>query len=52
LKPPALKRYGETTNRGDEVIGEPDTQPIRIINAMPTNTMSTNAMPIERSEDS
>ncbi|MFT5720137.1 MAG: L(+)-tartrate dehydratase beta subunit [Motiliproteus sp.] len=32
LKPPALKRYGETTNRGDEVIGEPDLQPIRIIN--------------------
>jgi len=36
LKPPALKRYGETTNRADEVIGEPDTQPIRIVNAMPT----------------
>ncbi len=36
LKPPALKRYGETTNRGDEVIGEPDTQPIKFVNAMPT----------------
>ena len=36
LKPPALKRYGETTSRADEVIGEPDTQPIRIVNAMPT----------------
>lgn len=36
LKPPALKRYGETTSRFDEVIGEPDTQPIRIVNAMPT----------------
>ncbi|MEH6628486.1 MAG: fumarate hydratase C-terminal domain-containing protein [Motiliproteus sp.] len=35
LKPPALKRYGETTHRGDEVIGEPDTHPIRIINAAP-----------------
>lgn len=35
LKPPALKRYGETTSRADEVIGEPDTQPIRIVNAMP-----------------
>lgn len=33
LKPPALKRYGETTNRADEVIGEPDTQPIRFVNA-------------------
>jgi len=33
LKPPTLKRYGETTNRGDEVIGEPDTQPVRIVNA-------------------
>jgi L(+)-tartrate dehydratase beta subunit len=37
LKPPALKRYGETTNRADEVIGEPDTIPIRIVNATPTN---------------
>jgi L(+)-tartrate dehydratase beta subunit len=37
LKPPALKRYGETTNRGDEVIGEPDTQPVRIIDAASGN---------------
>jgi len=33
LKPPALKRYGETTNRGDEVIGAPDPRPIHIVNA-------------------
>jgi len=32
LKPPALKRYGETTNRGDEVIGAPDPGPVRIVN--------------------
>lgn len=31
LKPPALKRYGETTSRADEVIGEPDTQPVKIV---------------------
>lgn len=36
LKPPALKRYGETTNRGDEVIGEPDLQPIRFVDATTT----------------
>lgn len=37
LKPPALKRYGETVNRDDEVIGEPDTMPVRFVNAMPTH---------------
>ena len=31
LKPPTLKRYGETTNRGDEVIGAPDTSPVRLV---------------------
>ncbi|OXY81673.1 fumarate hydratase C-terminal domain-containing protein [Oceanimonas doudoroffii] len=35
LKPPALKRYGETTSRADEVIGEPDNTPIQIVNVMP-----------------
>lgn len=38
LKPPALKRYGETTSRADEVIGAPDTQPIRFVNAMPKHS--------------
>ena len=32
LKPPALKRYGETTHRGDEVIGEPSILPVQVIN--------------------
>jgi len=37
LKPPVLKRYGETTNRGDEVIGPADPGPVRIIKTSDTN---------------